>query len=141
MRRIVLASHGELAKGMIDSVSFICGSYVKEMLHAECLQAAEDANQLFIKYEKEIEENPNDNFVFITDIFGGSVNTAFMQTLAYPNVELISGMTMSIVIEVVLNQCDGKIGRETMERVLKEAKVSINYYDSLPNTSELNHDF
>lgn len=64
-----------------------------------------------------------------------------MQTLAYPNVELISGMTMAIVIEVVLNQCDGKIGRETMERVLNEAKESINYYDSLPNAGELNRDF
>ena len=97
MRRIILASHGMLAEGMKDSVTFIVGhsnniytisAYTKEDFSFEA-----EVKQIFESF------NDGDEVIVITDIYGGSVNSITIQKINEVNVVsgyLIGGSSTSI---------------------------------------------
>lgn len=122
MTYIILASHGGLAKGMKDTLSMIIG----DVSMIEAFSSYRDEHTTIkSEVEKIIKEKYNQNNIFIlTDIFGGSVNTAMISLLEdYPKLHILSGMNLSLVISLT-TQTD-EISEESLKQIIDESKQSI----------------
>lgn len=96
--KIILASHGELAKGMKQSVELIAGE--QEQLKTMCAYVTPNYD-LQEQVRKIFDNRGQETLVVVTDIFGGSVNNEFMRYLDEDQFFLISGMSMSLIIELI----------------------------------------
>lgn len=122
MTYIILASHGGLAEGMKDTLSMIIG----DVSMIEAFSSYRDEHTTIkSEVEKIIKEKYNQNNIFIlTDIFGGSVNTAMISLLEdYPKLHILSGMNLSLVISLT-TQTD-EISEESLKQIIDESKQSI----------------
>lgn len=96
MVKMLLASHGNLASGMLSSLELILG----KQEHAEILCAYVDGEDDVAPRVKDFMEEmrPEESWIVCTDLFGGSINNEFMKYLDRPNMRLISGMSLPMVI-------------------------------------------
>ena len=102
MENIVLISHGSMAEGVKVSLEMIDGR--QEHVHTVSLRPDSDN----LQFEKELNEKMkalNGTTLIITDLLGGTpCNVATKNYLNVDGVEIIAGMTLSVVIEAVVNQ-------------------------------------
>ena len=71
MRKILCISHGNLAKGMTETVKMIVGDF--KNIDYYCAYSKEDED-IEREINRIIEENHGNELFVISDIFGGSVN-------------------------------------------------------------------
>ena len=120
MAKIILASHGGLSSGMLDSVKMIVGELAADVETYSLLPGRnpnEYVNELKERISTSLEE-----FIIVCDIKGGSVYNALIQLLDMDNVEIISGMNMNIVLELVIKNSSGCFD---VDNALKEGKEGI----------------
>ncbi|GGC97368.1 PTS mannose/fructose/sorbose transporter subunit IIAB [Enterococcus wangshanyuanii] len=102
MENIVLISHGGMAEGVKVSLEMIVGK--QENVHTVSLRPDGDN----LQFEKELNDKMkalNGSTLIIADLLGGTpCNVAVKNYLNVEGVEIIAGMTLSIVIEAVVNQ-------------------------------------
>lgn len=101
MRKVILASHGALSVGMLDSLRMIIGEELTKQVETFSLKPGESAIDFAQTLIEELNEHQEDEYVIVTDILGGSVHTALLQTLPCGNVKLFSGMSMSMLLELL----------------------------------------
>ena len=77
------------------------------------------------KVEGMIKTWPGELTVILTDLWGGSVNTALLPLCADANVHLIAGMNLNLVLQLCLS--DVETGGMTIESILNEAQKSMVY--------------
>lgn len=102
MENIVLISHGSMAEGVKVSLEMIVGR--QEHVHTVSLRPDSDN----LQFEKELNEKMkalNGTTLIIADLLGGTpCNVATKNYLNVDGVEIIAGLTLSVVIEAVVNQ-------------------------------------
>lgn len=97
--KILLASHGPLANGMKKTAEFLMGQ--NENVETLCAYVDEQSKDLPAMVEKWMNErNPEDQWVVITDIFGGSINNEFMIRAQEGGYWLIAGMNLPLVLSL-----------------------------------------
>lgn len=137
-RIIILGSHGSLSTGMASSLEIILGKTVA----IKTVNAYVDDNfDLSREVREVIEANNGKELIIVTDIMGGSVNNEFMKYLDYPNLYLVAGMSLPLLIELVtqLDLNKSSSVSEIIELVLngRESFVSFcNRVVSTTNTQE-----
>ena len=116
MLRFVLASHGKMAEGMRDSIHLILGKSVDICTICAYTRGPDDVikeiKQMFETFAKE------DKVIVMTDLFGGSVSTAFAGMLAERNFWLVAGVSLGLVAELLLIKEDDNI-EESIEEALE----------------------
>lgn len=125
MRHFILMSHGYLARGMASSVEMILGE--REDISYICAYVDGDAD---IKDEaaKRIESFGEDaETVILTDIFGGSVNNELLGLMNRKNVYLVSGMNLSLVLELLIRAEDGAETGSIIAECMQRAKEGMRF--------------
>ena len=105
---------------MLDSVKMIVGELAADVETYSLLPGRnpnEYVNELKERISTSLEE-----FIIVCDIKGGSVYNALIQLLDMDNVEIISGMNMNIILELVIKNSSGCID---VDNALKEGKEGI----------------
>lgn len=129
MKRIVLASHGELANGMKDSVKILVGDVPNVYSICAYTNGIDDVEEqidaLFSSFDND------DEIIVITDVFGGSVNTAFMKKLDSYKFWLISGMSLGLVIQMIIGPENNT--EESITSVIDSAKNNIIFCNGYLN--------
>jgi PTS system mannose-specific IIA component/fructoselysine and glucoselysine-specific PTS system IIA component len=122
MIQIILASHGDLAKGMKDTLGMIIGDV--SMVEAFSSYRNEEVNVGEI-VEKIVREKYIEADIFIfTDILGGSVNTEMMSLIKeYPKIHVISGMNLPIIISVATQA--NEISESLLQQIMEESQKGI----------------
>ena len=123
MRKVILATHGELANGMLNSVSMIVGDLAKDV-DVFCLHPGQNPNDYMNELKEEIYRQQHIEYVFLCDIKGGSVHTALSQLCVYPNVKVFSGMNMNLVLDILLS-CPEDIDETNEASIIRNAKEGI----------------
>ena len=123
MKRLILASHGRLAEGMADTARMIVGDQTE--LIPLSLVSGMQPELLKTKVEGMIKSWPGELTVILTDLWGGSVNTALLPLCADANVHLIAGMNLNLVLQLCLS--DVETGGMAIESILNEAQKSMVY--------------
>lgn len=102
MRRILLATHGEFATGILSALELLLGKSDNVQALCAYVDPVENFSEKVERIVSGIEEG--DELIVITDILGGSVNNEFMRYLDHSNLHLISGLNLPMLIELALNQ-------------------------------------
>src|ERR1700761_6857383 len=99
-RKFLIATHGTLAAGIKSSLDIIIGS----VEHVFLLQAyIDEQTSVEAELKKILEQvNDNDELVVFTDILGGSITNQILQHCLRPNVYIISGVSLPLVIDIML---------------------------------------
>jgi len=103
VRHVILASHGNLARGMADTIGMIVGEVSN--LSTFVLER-DDKDPISNQVRRELDSfDPADEVIICTDMVGSSVNNDMVGLLGdYPQVTLISGMNLPLVITLVMDE-------------------------------------
>ena len=118
MAKIILASHGKLSKGMLDSVKMIIGS-LADGVETYSLFPGESAND----YANELKERmlqDEEDYLLICDVQGGSVFISLVQLVTNERVKVVAGMNLSLVLELIVANQGGSINLDTILEASKE---------------------
>ena len=114
MKKILIATHGNLASGAKSTLEFLVGNIVD----ITCIDAYVDPDENLIdileNYFSKIDAD--DEVIVFTDIKGGSVNQKIIQYTMKPNIFLITGFNLPILLELAI--MDKKITVESLEEMI-----------------------
>ncbi len=116
MRRILLASHGRLAVGMLDSLEMIAGRQVG--VEALCAYTEETPDLRAALAGLVADRAAGDELVIVTDVLGGSVNNEAAQFRDVPGVYVVTGMNLGFVLSLALGDAP------TTEQLIEECLVT-----------------
>ena len=133
MRKIILASHGELANGMKMSVEMIAGE--QDNLYAVSMCGTMGPLDVLQKVKEILAEDETCQVILITDLPGGSVNTALSELLREERCSLVSGMNILLVLDIVMSDESSNID-EILESALRDAKKTISNVGEMLNSQE-----
>ena len=120
MRKILIATHGHLAKGFESAVNLICGAHP----HVSYFNAFVDDTNIDVFIDTYINSICDDDVAVIcTDILGGSVNQKFLPFLDRGNIYLISGINLPLVLELILYS--GEINTTMLNDLIEQSKEVI----------------
>jgi fructoselysine/glucoselysine PTS system EIIA component len=130
-RKFLIATHGTFAAGIKSSLDIIIGAIDNVFL----IQAYVDENK---SIEAEINEimaqvGDSDELVVFADILGGSVTNMLLQHTLRPNVHIISGFNLPLVIEILMADAHEPIG-EVIASAIDNAKEQMVYVNKLIST-------
>lgn len=121
MRKIVLASHGRLAEGMLDSLGMIAGC--QEGVQALCAYTDDAPDLKATLGELVAGLAEGDELVIVTDVLGGSVNNEASQFRDVPGVYVVTGMNLGLVLSLVLG--DAPTTAQLIEECLVTARSQL----------------
>lgn len=124
MQKVIIATHGELSKGMLNSVSMIVGDLAKDV-ETYSLYPGQSPNDYVNQKEVRIKDS-DDEFIFVTDIKGGSVYNAIFTLTKYANVKLFSGMNMSLILEILLSN-QTVVNSQKANQLVESAKLAVTF--------------
>ena len=122
--KIILVSHGKLAKGMKDTVEMIAGQ--QENLEAyEAYENGTSDDSFINDLKKSLASSKNDDVIVVTDVLGGSVNNEATQLLKdHPNLTILTGMNLPLIITLVTTVNSG-ISDEKVSEASNEGKKGV----------------
>lgn len=99
MIQFVMATHGKFAEGIKNSIEIVLGKFK----NLECLSCYTEEN---FNLDREIDEiltkYKDKEIIAVTDIFGGSVNNAFMEkTVFNHNLYVVCGLNLSLMLALL----------------------------------------
>ncbi len=124
--KIMLASHGNLAAGMLSSAEMVFGKQDNVSVICAYVDGEDDVSTRIKGFIDSIA--PDDSWIIFTDVFGGSVNNEFMKYISNPqNKRLIAGMNLALVITAMSISEMKNNAAEVEEELLGIADSVINF--------------
>lgn len=122
-RKIIVASHGELSKGLVDTAKMILGSINAE-LKSYCLIPGLNADEFAKEIREEMIREPETEFVILTDLYGASVCTAMTSLVAHSGVRLFTGMNINMLLSICV-EYPQRLSDEDIIKIVNDAKEGI----------------
>ncbi|KGH89969.1 PTS sugar transporter subunit IIA [Oenococcus oeni] len=137
MKRIIVASHGKLARGMQDTLNLFTGNN----LSITCITAYDnDDTDLDVQINEALSNfGKDDQALIFTDLFGGSVNQKLtMKVINMNNVYLISGFNLPIILEAVSS--NQPVTKEWVQELIEKGRANLRFVDTQKDIND-NEDF
>lgn len=99
---IIAISHGPYAEALIESVEMVYGR--QEKIKAICLRRDESLESLQAKINGEVKALGLEEVLIIVDLLGGTPYNATSMQLNNPNISVITGLNMPMVLHVLPNR-------------------------------------
>lgn len=122
MAQIIIATHGGLSRGMLDSLHMVAGG-AADGIETYSLEFGQNPNDYYEQLRERIAAS-DEQFIIMCDIKGGSVHNALYRLTELPNVVIFSGLTMGMALEIALTARDG-LDAAAAERVLVAAREGV----------------
>lgn len=120
-RKMILASHGRMAEGIMSSMQMVVGNV--DDLQFFGLMPGEEPDKITEVIEAMVKEEADTQFLILVDIRGGSVSNSLTRLTCYEQVKLIQGMNLALAIGLYLT--DGALSDEMIECVIADARDGI----------------
>lgn len=120
MSKIFLSTHGKMASGMKSSIEVLLGNCEVLTVYDAYVDGKEDT------LKEEVESflaacKPDESKLLISDMLGGSVNQVLSQYANHKNVFVITGITLSLLLELV-TQCFDNFTKDSLENTIINAR-------------------
>lgn len=124
MRKIIIASHHQLASGMVDTLNYI----MPNIQNITAIDAYMDNTPV----EDAIKESLNDlsatdEALIFTDLLGGSVNQAFVPYLSKGNIHVVTGMNLPVIMTLLLALGGTPIEPAQIQTAIEESQTQLLY--------------
>ena len=135
--KYVLASHGHMAEGIKSTLEIIVGPQ-EDLI---CINAyTKECQDPLPEFKKIIENNPEDDIVFMTDMFGGSVNNNAMVLTKNPKVHVVTGINLAVVISIIMSDQNADT-EEIIKHAVEQSKELIMYCNELASNEDEEDEF
>ena len=118
MRKIVIATHSMMAKGLKDTLEFIIGPQKSLLAITAYIDSDYSINQEIEQLFSDLA--PDDELIVTVDLLGGSVSNAFSEQIDKDNFYLISGVNLPLLLELCLS------GEQDTKKLIQKAMNSGN---------------
>lgn len=126
MKKLLIASHGDLAKGMLSSIQMITGS-TAGITTINAYQEGVDLDGELTAFIQSVEA-ADEVFVF-TDLYGGSVNQKIMERFMREGlaIRIISGFNFPVILEILLGPetITSEMLAEMIEKSRRELQMNV----------------
>lgn len=119
MNRIILASHGSLSAGMLDTVQMIMG----DLPNICAVATTRDETETIVQKTSRLLDSfpPEDTVYILTDVLNGSVNNDMLSLVAkYPDITVICGMNACLVLSIA--DAEAPLTAGELEEILSQAR-------------------
>lgn len=99
MRKILIATHGEFAGGLKQTMNFVLGENEKVGVLSAYTTPDFDMDREAACAVAEMEDG--DELIVLTDVLGGSVANAFSGQLSHPGVYVLAGVNAPMLLAMV----------------------------------------
>ena len=130
--KILIASHGTLAKGMKCSLELIMGKQEEVKTFCAYLDGETSIEARVKEFMENIKEG--EEWVIVTDLLGGSVNNEFMKYI-----HLLTGMNLALLL--VLTELKDASAEVAIEEALNAAREGAVNCRKLLDAEAKNEDF
>ena len=128
MRKFLIATHGQFARGVRSSLEIIIGETENLFL----IEAYVDGNKGIESEMEVILKNigETDELIVFTDLLGGSITNQVLRSAQGRNVHIVSGFNLALLIEVVMADA-GTPAPEVIGSAIANAKEQMAYVNKL----------
>ncbi|AHM75578.1 PTS sugar transporter subunit IIA [Yersinia hibernica] len=103
MVNVIFCAHGDLAVSMLNSVNMVYGE--TQNITPLLFNRGENAEDLVIKMQEAMANNPNDTWLIAVDLQGGSpYNAAARLAFSNNHIHVVSGLSLPLALEIADNQ-------------------------------------
>lgn len=123
-KKFLIASHGELAKGLQSSLHILAGKG-EEVTIINAYMSDEDFTPIIVDFIKSVAAD--EQGIIFTDLFGGSVNQKAVTevlTAKANNIFVVSNANLPAVLALMLS-AEEYFTEEIIEKALSEAQVTL----------------
>ena len=128
MRKFLIATHGNFAKGVKSSLDIIIGETENLFLIEAYVSENKSIEEELKKVLDDLREE--DELVIFSDLLGGSVTNQILQQALRKNVHIVSGFNLPLLLDILLQDADSPI-TEIIENGINSAKEQIVYVNKL----------
>lgn len=125
--KILVIGHGRFAEGVKSAAQIIVG----DLSEVTFMNTYVDDIDFHVELDKCFSNNTN--ILVLTDLFGGSVNQAIMQYITKENIEIITGVNIPLVLEILLSNITGK--NLDIREIVSNAKEQIMFVNDVLENS------
>ncbi|MDU7964017.1 MAG: PTS sugar transporter subunit IIA, partial [Clostridium perfringens] len=114
---VLVATHGEMAKGLFDAIDMICGA--QEKFSIVSLERGQDAESFGEELGEKINElNSDEGVVVLVDLLGATpMNQSALNLYKSDKVEVITGVNLPMVVTATMERdCFSDI-KELVEKI------------------------
>lgn len=132
MKGIIIATHGNMAEGMLNSSKLFFGD--QEQLNAYCLQPTDNPDDFVETLRKGIDEvDTGDGVIVFCDILFGSPCNCMAriigEDLESDRIEVVTGVNLGMLLQALANR------DSSLEEIMASAKDSIADFRTLLKSS------
>ena len=133
MSQFIIATHSYLANGYQSSLKFFDSS----VNNVQFINAYVDEQTNFTdELSQMLDQMPNEQVVILTDMPGGSVNREAVNLIKKYHCQVISGINLALVLELVLT-ADQTLSDETIRLAVSQAQKQLVYVNDLLKEDDL----
>ena len=137
MRKYVIATHGKMAEGIRSTLEIIVGPQENLI----CINGyTEECPEPVSVMKRIVEESPEDEVVFMTDMLGGSINNNAVSLMAQGKVHVVTGINLAAVISLVMSEPDQDTAEAVREAVESSREMMV-YCNEMEQEGDLEEDF
>ena len=119
--KILICGHSRFAEGVESAQELIAGK-IEDVSFLKTYVDDKD-------FKKQLAEiiNDSDEWCILTDLFGGSVNQEVMQYLKQTNINVVTGVNLPLILEIVLANKQGQLDKNAISSIVENSKDQIIY--------------
>lgn len=123
--KIVVISHGDMAKGIINSAQMLAGE--QDNLAAYGLYPTEERTVLEKKLEGELlaAQKKNEEVLVLSDIFHGSPFNAAVELMRNHDFYHVTGVNLPLLVVAILDASSGMSAAEICDHLLEEFPATV----------------
>ena len=130
MLRLFLSSHGHLASGMKSSVEILSGA--NDRLTVFDAYVNEENVKDVLDHYFETVVKPEDEVILLSDLYGGSVNQVMYLYLDRPNVSLVAGVNLALVLELSVRE---SVTKEELQKLVEQSRSMLRIVEPEADTA------
>ena len=121
--KILVIGHGRFAEGVKSAAQIIVG----DLSEVTFMNTYVDDIDFHIELDNYFSENKN--VLVLTDLFGGSVNQAIIQYITKVNIDVITGINIPLILEILISNTTGN--NLDFRQIISSAKEQIVYVNNI----------
>ena len=121
--KILVIGHGRFAEGIKGVANIIVG----DLSEVTFMNTYVDDIDFHVELDNYFSENKN--VLVLTDLFGGSVNQAIIQSITKVNIDVITGINIPLILEILISNTTGN--NLDFRQIISSAKEQIVYVNDM----------
>ena len=121
--KILVIGHGRFAEGIKSIANIIVG----DLSEVTFMNTYVDDIDFHVELDNYFSENKN--VLVLTDLFGGSVNQAIIQYITKENIDVITGINIPLILEILISNTTGN--NLDFRQIISSAKEQIVYVNDM----------